>query len=152
MCYVDIAEIQIEIWKITIGIYTRCQQKDKINSSVKKIYILRPNRDQSRKMQLQGLRLDPGDPWCTLGEPFKTLGVLPIYWIRSLTSERNVFLSQRTFARNVKHRISAVHQPFIFTRAQSHFSFKRVNKNILILNCLSGDLDSSVITLFHPRS
>ena len=30
---------------------------NKVNSSVRKMYILRPNRDQLRKMQLQGLRL-----------------------------------------------------------------------------------------------
>ena len=29
----------------------------KVNSSVRKIYILRPNREQLRKMQLQGCRL-----------------------------------------------------------------------------------------------
>ena len=32
----------------------------KVNSSVRKIYILRPNRDQLRKMQLQGL---PAGNW-----------------------------------------------------------------------------------------
>ena len=45
--------------KIIFGVYTRCEQidvfKSMANSSVRKIYILRPNRDQLRKMQLQGL-------------------------------------------------------------------------------------------------
>ena len=31
--------------------------QSKVNSYVRKIYILRPNRDQLRKMQLQDLRL-----------------------------------------------------------------------------------------------
>ena len=47
------------ILKIIFVIYTRCQQIDvfqsKVNSSVREIYILRPNRDQLQKMQLQGL-------------------------------------------------------------------------------------------------
>ena len=44
------------IYSIYIYIY-RCFKNNKVNLSVREIYILRLNRDQLRKMQLQGLRL-----------------------------------------------------------------------------------------------
>ena len=51
--------------------------KSKVNSSVRKIYILRPNGDQVRKMQLEGLRLGI-EPATELQKP------LPSAWVRVL--------------------------------------------------------------------
>ena len=57
ICYVEISDGEFEKISKQLYLFWRYIFLSKVNSSVGKIYISRPKRDQLRKMQLQGLRL-----------------------------------------------------------------------------------------------